>query len=356
MYKDWIVPFNSLKVIRHADKIKQILGGGPLPNPVSVEIDPMTACNHDCVWCMFGHANREKPATLKSETLFRLLDELASIKIQGVLFVGGGEPLCYPEILEAFKQCARLGLAYALVTNAALLDEPTMDELVAHARYVRISLDAGSAETYLKLHRPKSRNPKEFDLVIDNARTLIRKRKEAQSPLTVGIGYLTCRRNAFDIPRSVHLAAALEMDYFQIRPAFFPQELLTDEEITEVNAMFRATQEYYQGHRMVVLGAVHRYDLWAKKERLSDVCRATPLTSVISADANVYLCCQLRGQPEAVIGNVEEQSFADIWQSDRHRQMIQAIDVKKCPPCRYDTYNYIIDQVFIQDALHRDFI
>ena len=43
---------------------------------------------------------------------------------------------------------------------------------------------------------------------------------------------------------------------------------------------------------------------------------------------------------------------------DRHgtRQMMANIDVTRCPPCRYDGFNQIIEEAFMQDGLHSNFI
>ena len=80
------------------------------------------------------------------------------------------------------------------------------------------------------------------------------------------------------------------------------------------------------------------------------------MTTVINADGYIYHCCQQRGKPNFRAGSVLTASFKDVWWNAQHQAMVDAIDISKCGPCRYDGYNRIVEQAFQADALHANFI
>ena len=71
--------------------------------PIAVEIDLTNRCNHQCVWCMFEGFKGRKPFSLEKSLVFDLLQELKTLGVKAVTYVGGGEPTLhrdFDEILE----------------------------------------------------------------------------------------------------------------------------------------------------------------------------------------------------------------------------------------------------------------
>ncbi|MFQ5811308.1 MAG: hypothetical protein ACE5JM_16950, partial [Armatimonadota bacterium] len=85
-------PFDPLKVLRQPERIAAVARGETAP-PVTVEIDPTNACNHDCIWCITSGLRARSTATLSRDLLLRLPGELAQYGVRSITFTGGGEPL-----------------------------------------------------------------------------------------------------------------------------------------------------------------------------------------------------------------------------------------------------------------------
>jgi len=70
----------------------------------------------------------------------------------------------------------------------------------------------------------------------------------------------------------------------------------------------------------------------------------------------VYLCCQWRGDPRYAIGSVRGRSFRQVWESVRRREVAAGINVDACPPCRYSTYNCVLESLADTAEKHEAFL
>ena len=78
-------------------------------------------------------------------------------------------------------------------------------------------------------------------------------------------------------------------------------------------------------------------------------CLATPLSPYLDENGNVEMCGNLKGRG-FTLGNIYEQSFADIWFSEHRKKCLAKIDLYKCPAgCRLDPLNKTL-----WDTLHPD--
>jgi len=204
-------PFDPLKVLRHRDRLEGIARGETVP-PVTVEIDPTNACNHDCIWCISGGFRARNAATLSRELLLRLLIELAEYGVRSVTFTGGGEPLLHAALPQAMRVASEAGLEVGLVTNGELLSGEKLAAAAETCSFVRVSLDAGNAETYAQMHRPKAADA--YERVLRNIGDLISARGRRATP-TVGAAYLAHPANVGEIRAAARALADIGADYLQ---------------------------------------------------------------------------------------------------------------------------------------------
>ena len=88
-------------------------------------------------------------------------------------------------------------------------------------------------------------------------------------------------------------------------------------------------------------------------------CLATPLISIICADKKVYPCCDLRMMDEYCYGDLTQNTFKEIWQSEHRKKILQELIInKKC--FKYCTHrftyfneilNYMVDSNKPHDGL-----
>ena len=103
-----------------------------------------------------------------------------------------------------------------------------------------------------------------------------------------------------------------------------------------------------------VMELVERFDALATPEKRYSKCRIGPLMTVIGAEQSVWHCCVQRGQPFFSLGSLKDKTFQEVWAEKRN--MADEIDVTTCPRCRYDGYNQLIEDVFVRDTVHANFV
>ena len=350
-----LTPFTPFKLLKHSDRIDAMLAGAVV-YPVSVELDLANVCNHGCPWCSFNGFRQDNWVRFYGPRVLSLLCELADVGVKSITFTGGGEPLVHQQAAEIFRRCADLGMEYGLVTNGRRLEGEVADVVAATATFVRVSLDAGTPQSHQLLHATAV---PEFTRILENMRRL-----RALSPtLTIGASFCVFDCNLNEIGMAAAHVKDVGGNYLEVRPVF-PTEWrgggfgnpLTVEHVEQARSNLAQAQGDHHSETFRVIGMIQRFDQVVDARKAYQTCRIGPLTTVINADGNIYHCCQQRGMPAFVAGSVLNQPFIDVWMSETHRQMMAAIDVTKCPPCRYDGFNELIEHAYLGDALHANFL
>jgi MoaA/NifB/PqqE/SkfB family radical SAM enzyme len=309
--------------------------------------------------CSFGTSQsqgyrQQSWVTFPADRALSLLKELAACGVQSITFTGGGEPLIHPQAGAILQKATDLGLAWGLVTNGVLLTGKIAEICAAGATFVRVSLDAGTSATHQITHgiaKPQ------FDTILKHLRAL----RRAAPALTIGASFCVQPANAAEVLEAATVVKLAGANYLEVRPTFptdwrgdgWSAALSADQLDTALTQLAEArttlTDTAFQ-----VIGMVDRFDALAAPVKPYSACRIGPLTTVIGADGRCWYCCVQRGQDGFSYGNVLHQSFREVWQG--HPAVQAGINLAKCPRCRYDGLNTVLEQAFVKDGLHAQFI
>jgi wyosine [tRNA(Phe)-imidazoG37] synthetase (radical SAM superfamily) len=140
---------------------------GPVPSrrlgqSLGIDNIPLKTCNWNCVYCQLG---RTRPVTNTRQEYFPTHEIIAEVEktlqtlnhedIDWITFVGSGEPTLHSKIGELIRAVKVLSkLPVAVITNGALLYQPSVREELSAADAVLPSLDAGNQQLYRKINRP----------------------------------------------------------------------------------------------------------------------------------------------------------------------------------------------------------
>lgn len=350
-----ITPFTPFKILRHSDRVEKMLAG-EMVYPVSVEIDLANVCNHRCAWCSYNGFRQENWVQFPEARILTLLEELADVGVKSITFTGGGEPLVHRIAAEVFTHAHRRGIQFGVVTNGRRLENGVLDAL-KNAVFVRVSLDAGTAQTHQLLH---GTHLPEFDRIIGNIAKL---RSTAGPGLTIGASFCVFDINLNEIGEAAKKVKEAGANYLEVRPVF-PTDWrgggftnpLTEGHVDLARRELDWAKETHDGDNFRVIGMIHRFDQVKDRSKPYTKCHIGPLMTVINADGYIYHCCQQRGMPDFRASSVLEKPFKEVWMNEQHKKMIDGIDVAKCPPCRQDGFNQIIQDVFQSDGMHGQFL
>jgi len=325
--------FSSDKILKHLVKVTQWANGAN-PMPVTVELDMTNQCNQNCPSCVDIKFRQDDRAYMPRELAEKIIHELALYDVGGVIFTGGGEPLIHQDTPDMVKLASKL-MDVGFITNGQLLTENIAIDLVLNCEWIRVSMDASGPGTYVKVHGAKI---EDFEKLVDNIKMLVDVKKRLGGA-TIGLGFLTSEENRWEIPIAASMGRELGVDYLQFRPY---QSYSGDcADVThEIETAVSYTTPNYK-----VLFSKHKYDMMKDSNFGRDygLCYGQQFATTIAASGKMYVCCHFRGVNKYEIGDLHKNTFREIWQSDKRRDMHKTIDFKDCIPlCRCNTFNQIL--------------
>jgi len=178
-------PFIADKILRHIDRISEWINTG-ISHPITYELDMTNICNSKCSFC-FGFYEREnRKDKITFEEAKDIVLQIKNFGGKGLIFTGGGEPLCNNDTIKVVEYANSIGLEVGFITNGILIDNFVAEVLVKNCKWIRISLDAGNKETYYITHGLDSNI---FYEVIKNIKLLVETKKRLWSKTIIGTGF-----------------------------------------------------------------------------------------------------------------------------------------------------------------------
>lgn len=337
-------PFNSAKLMYHAKYWSQI--PDVIPAPVMISIDPCNRCPYQCVFC-----NAQQVLTgevMSAEYMTMLVELMKTNYVKATCVGGGGEPLMNPSISTLLYGCSDGGIESSLITMGRDLDK---FPAVKTCRFVGVSIDSGIPETHEKI---KGARHGDFDRICRNLAGLAGK-----TDLTWK--YLLWPGNFGEIYQAAKLARELGCDRFHVRPGSRPWDtqstkpLYTERDIQVINKQFERIFDL-ETDSFRVYGVRHKFrpDL---SFRRFDRCWAGFIVCVIQPNHVMSICCDRRGDPTTELGKIESvKDFKMLWGSTHHKEVVEALDMQKCPRCTYGPHMDMFENVILDDKMMVNFI
>lgn len=333
--------FGQNKILNHPEKIHEWLEGGD-NTMITVELDLTNKCNNKCPKCI-GWAGGKTQDELTTEEAKDYLKQIAMMGAKAVIFTGGGEPLLHKDATAILEYAKELGLHIGFITNGLALSKHSIVSILANCDWVRVSVDAGSPEMYLKTH---GMDQISHGIVLGNIGKLVVYKKELKSKCVIGMGYLTGKDTIDDVEldKFAKMAFALGVDYAQFRPFHY--------DFTQIKDKVEALRKKYGD---VITASWQKYDRFNdENKRPYDKCYGVNFATVIGANADMYVCCHMRGIEKYKLGNLRMNKLEDIWK--RRQTIFDKIDFKDCPPlCRCDEFNRVLFEI-IKPKQHPEFL
>jgi radical SAM protein with 4Fe4S-binding SPASM domain len=332
--------FSSDKILKHLDRINEWLNGDN-PPPITVELDMTNICNHKCHECSGWYFKNRSQDYLPKELAIDIVTQLEKVKTRGLIFTGGGEPLCNLSTPEVVLMAKKQGLDIGFITNGSLINDTNARVLLKSCTWIRISLDAANTITFKKVHGLESIA---FDNVVNNIKLLVRLKTELKSNTTIGIGYLTSDYTINEMFDMTKFSKDLAVDYLQFRPIQIHNNGNSFYHKTDIKEiLIKCIKE--SSDKFNVVYSKHKYDMMHIENygHNYDKCYGHQFATVIAADGKMYVCCHTRGNEKYCIGDLRKNSFEEIWNSKQRKRVAGNIDFNDCIPlCRDNTFNQIL--------------
>lgn len=350
-------PYSNLKIFAHAKELNAI-GDNERVAPIYIRIKPTNYCNHKCYYCSYADSALglrdavNYQDQIPWEKMQEIIADISDMGVKAVTFSGGGEPLVYPHIVDTMKGILEAGIDLSIITNGQLL-KGDRAEVLANAKWVRISFDSANAETYSRVRQlPLTA----FEEVCENIRSFAKIKKPN---CELGVNFVINHENAdqvYDMAKMVkelgvnHIkyTARVTKDLFDYHEPFKQSVIEQIHKAKELEGDGFRVINKYEGD----------FDSALVFERCYEKCYINRIFTVIAADSKVYFCHDKAYVSEGVVGDLKEQSFKDLWFAEETVKRYQEFNAKKeCNHhCVYDDRNELLNTFYSLERNHINFI
>jgi len=310
------------------------------------QIESTIRCNLHCIMCPW-HEMRSPHGDMAWKTYEKIAGSFR--EVEEVDLSGGGEPLIHPELPGMIALAKESGCKVGFSTNAVLLTPKISEELIEIGLdWIAYSIDGATAKTYEKIRRGAS-----FEQVVDQVLFLHRLKKieKSNKPLTI-LNFVMMPDNFHELPLLVDLSLHLGIDRLVLKNQDVILRMERDKdrlftwdphEPDELQRIIEASQEKAKRNDLYM----RVYDLFPKE---MPICEQDPLnTAFFNWEGFVSPCITLsyaqmrvfRGEwakaPICRFGNINHESFNDIWESPPYRRFRACYEKRnKRPPDSID--------------------
>jgi radical SAM protein with 4Fe4S-binding SPASM domain len=270
--------------------------------PMTLSIEPTTACNLRCPECPSGlRAFSRETGNLRVDFFRKVVDEMHQ-RLMYLIFYFQGEPFIHPKFLDMVKYAHDKGIYTITSTNGHFLHPENARKTVASGLdRIIISVDGATQEVYAQY-----RKDGQLKVVLEGARNLVEARKAAgTSTPHIVFQMLVVRPNEHQVEEVRRIAREIGVDKVKLKTA--------------------QVYDYENGNELIPLQSKYsRYyetkdGRWQVKNKLLNHCWKLWHAAVITWDGKVVPCCFDKDATHRM-GDLQQQSFAHIWQGESYRQ------------------------------------
>ena len=251
--------------------------------PPSLQIEPTNCCNLRCICCSAPYSSRKR-GYMDFELFKKIVNDAASSGTRRIYLYLHGEPMLHPKIVDMIHYCKAKGLAVHIATNGMLFTNGIIESILSNgasrADQITFSILGASKNVHEKIMVNVN-----HERVVKNIAAL------SQARSTFGVNGPVIEAILYIMPENTH-----EMDDFYRYWHGKVDHVRLGGDIKEAYAKNEAFEESSFSRTKTCP------NIW---ERMT-----------IYWNGDVTLCIQdLDG--EWILGNMEEQSICEVWNSEK---------------------------------------
>ncbi len=334
-------------------------------------IEPTNQCNLDCRTCI-RNVWTEPLGQMSDEVFGRIVQGLRDFSPPPMVFFGSwGEPLVHPKIVEMVTRAKALGSRVELITNGTrLVPDVTQGLIAAGLDVLWVSLDGATPETYADVRLGAA-----LPQILENLRCFDWTVYDYTAPrdclvpvprvvnTELGIAFVAMKRNIADLPAVLNIGRGFHAMHYRVTNVLpYTRELcdqvLYDKTLSRLSQMNSAGTTRLNLPRMdeneLTHAALYRArttDIqvtWPGEDWALGIDRCPFVDSGAAAiawdgglspcnpllhDHTSYVLDRVRFSRHWTIGNVTEQSLADLWKAPEYVTFRERMQAWPFPPC-----------------------
>jgi radical SAM protein with 4Fe4S-binding SPASM domain len=317
------------------------------PLPVRLQIETTDVCNLKCRMCTREVIDGMNTSTMSLEQFKNVVSQISPYYLT---LNGLGEPLIDKTIFEKLEFIHDRGIMTAMPTNGTYIRGEKLEKLAQNLPdTLTFSIDGASKNSYEYV-----RVLGNFDQMIANYRAILERRSAGKTRPHTRVQVLCAlqKANLRDFRPMYELKKSMPgADSFSLVPIFdydaeghaFAGLIPTCQDVLALHAEIDKAigeaadaeeAEFYRNWKSTSsVWLDHGADRPATIYESS--CRVPWYSTYIDTKGRVYPCCYLTNSAH-VMGNINQQSFSEIWHGERYREFrrLLAHDRKNLAGCR----------------------
>lgn len=297
------------EISKHRLEHLEISQGFHLNTPPLIWLEITKKCNLKCPHCYIdGGLARDNE--LSTAEILTIIDDLADMGVWAIA-ITGGEPTLHPDFILFVEHARKRNLLVGVATHGLHLTDKLISKLPKEGVIISISID--------DLHVQHKNPDTEFAVATE---ALLRCMKHG---LHANIMTATNRKNVDDLEKIIswgesHDVSVRSVPFSPIgdRAKKYAEELENVPEDVHKAARFwlkeMAWEHRYHEKVGLCVGLIFNYGLTLAY--MSRRCSSGRFLAYICADGTVYPCTMCAGENILSPGNIREQPFSQLWQSE----------------------------------------
>jgi radical SAM protein with 4Fe4S-binding SPASM domain len=288
--------------------------------PMTISIEPTTACNLRCPECPSGLRSFSRETGNLKEDFFRKMIAELHKELSYLIFYFQGEPYINPKFLDMVSHASAKGIYTITSTNGHFLnDENARKTIESGLDRLIISVDGTTQEVYQNY-----RIEGNLETVLQGARNVVKWKKELKSSTPhIIFQFLVVKPNEHQIPDIYMLAEEIGIDEVKLKTA--------------------QVYDYEHGNELIpTIDKYARYrangdGTYRVKNELLDHCWKLWHACVITWDGLVVPCCFDKDATHR-LGDLKQSTFRDVWHGAEYtafkKQLLRGRDqIDICKNC-----------------------
>ena len=276
------------------------------PFPLHIDIEACNSCNLRCPMCYRNAFQQDNKKMISEELFNKILDECVENEIPSIKFVGRGEVLIHPKIVDMVRQVKRRGIMDSHITsNAMLLTKDVSKGLIeAGIDNLVLSVDGVNKQTYESI-----RIGAVYEEVVKNILTLLELKARTGGNIPFIQVQMVCMKRT--------CSEAIEF-----------VELWKSRGVNRIDLIRYKNAE----------GREDDLNRLSTKPTVRYPCRQLWQRLVVFADGTVSMCCG-DYQPVNRLGNVKDMTIKEMWNGDlvshvrEYHKKHQWNEISPCDAC-----------------------
>jgi sulfatase maturation enzyme AslB (radical SAM superfamily) len=331
--------------------VVKVSRGETLANPLVAELDLTSFCDLACPECISkALLNRSR---FTHERMIEIAHELVEAGVRAVVLIGGGEPLLHSAFANVLRILGEAGVAVGVTTNGTLIDQHC-DALSRYATWTRVSVDAGSPDTYEQF-RPTRSGRNVFATVITNMSRLAKIKRGR-----LGYSYLLLARrsgsehlihNFNEVLQAAMLARAIGCDYFEVKPSYDMGHFLINQSaelrtilFAQLSSLASLVSEKFEILRPLNLDVILEGSSNHEPKEYQN-CLVSELRTLITP-TGLYVCPYHRGDARFRFGDLTIASLQEVWNGKARKDVMAKLEPSK--HCQFHCIRHQSNQELIR--------